>query len=162
MFIQKVSRLSHFLRVWLQSLKKILKWPNFFKIIIKDIKNADLKSIKKVFKKFTKKKVLAKMWRKYALFPLLLMFVKIVLLITFLCAFFKNFFNRFVISMKFCVFWHLFLIKKKNLGQISTFLNFETKLRKKRRQKSKNVLSKCVLDFKFCTHQRVCVLNLFF
>ncbi len=101
--------LRHFLRVWLQSLKKVLKWP---------IKNFSLKKLKKVSKtqnftlisnplknvlKNLLKKLLAKMWRKHALFPLLLMFVKLALLITFLCAFFKNFFNGFEISMKFCV-----------------------------------------------------------
>ena len=45
-----------------------------------------------------KKKLLAKTCWKNALFSLLLMFVKIVLLITFFGAFFNNFFNGFEIS----------------------------------------------------------------
>ncbi len=54
------------------------------------------------------KKVSIKNKTKYALSPLLLMFVKLVLLITFFGAFFKNFLNGIEISMKFCVFLYLF------------------------------------------------------
>ncbi len=51
---------SCFLRVWLQSLKKVLIWPkNFFFISKKGAKNAefhaDFESIEKVVKKCTKK-----------------------------------------------------------------------------------------------------------
>jgi hypothetical protein len=75
------------------------------------------------------KKLLAKTWRKNALFSLLLMFVKLVLLITFFCAFFHNFFNGFEISVKFCVFWHLyqFFQKKFFFVILVLFSNFEAK-----------------------------------
>ncbi len=55
--------LSRFLRVWLQSLKKVLIWPikNFFEKIKKVSKNAefhaDFESVEKVVKKCTKKKL---------------------------------------------------------------------------------------------------------
>ncbi len=99
--------------------------------------HADFESNEKVLKKCTKKKLLAKTWRKNALFSLLLMFVKLVLLITFLCAFFHNFFNGFEISVKFCIFWHLFrFFKKKNFQVIFVlFSNFEAK---RARNDSKN------------------------
>jgi hypothetical protein len=114
--------------------------------------HADFKSIEKVLKKCTKKKLLAKTWRKNALFSLLLMFVKLVLLITFFGAFFYNFFNGFKISVKFCVFWHLFRFFQKKiffLGHISTFFELWSQTRKKRLKKSKKVFFKCVLDFNF-------------
>ena len=103
--------------------------------------------------KCTKKKLLAKTWRKNALFSLLLMFVKLVLLLPFFCAFFNNFFNEFEISVKFCVFWHLFRVfpKKFFLGHISTFFKLWSQTRKKRLKKSKNLFSKCVLHFNFAT-----------
>jgi hypothetical protein len=54
--------MSHFLRVWLQSLKKILKWPKqifLFKKFKKVSKNAefhaDFESVEKVVKKCTQK-----------------------------------------------------------------------------------------------------------
>ncbi len=86
------------------------------------------------------------MWRKYALFSLLLMSVKLVLLITFFCAFFYNFFNGFEISTRFWVFWYLFWFC---LGHISTFWKLWSQTRKKRLKKSIKVFSKCVLDFNF-------------
>jgi hypothetical protein len=57
--------LSRFLRVWLQSLKKVLIWPKiFFFKIKKGSKNAefhaDIESVEKVLKKCTKKKLYAK------------------------------------------------------------------------------------------------------
>jgi len=55
--------------------------------------HADFKSAEKVLKKYTKIKLLAEMGQKYALFPLLLMFVTLVLLITFFGAFFKKTFS---------------------------------------------------------------------
>jgi hypothetical protein len=75
--------------------------------------HADFKSFEKGLKKCTKKKLLAQTWQKYVLFPLLLMFIKLVLLIAFFGAFLKNFFNRFEISMKFCIFGTFFEEKKK-------------------------------------------------
>jgi hypothetical protein len=54
---------------------------------------------------------------------LLLMFVKLILRITFFGAFFHNFFNGFEISVKFRVFdtYFDFFKKKFLLGHISTF-----------------------------------------
>ncbi len=56
--------LSCFLRIWLQSLKKLLKWPlkNFFakksKKVSKNAEfHADFESVEKVVKKCTKKKL---------------------------------------------------------------------------------------------------------
>jgi hypothetical protein len=60
------------------------------------------------------------------------MSVKLVLLVTFLCAFFYNFFNGFEISVKFCVF-NIFLdfLPIKMLGVIlALFANFEAKCTK--------------------------------
>jgi hypothetical protein len=99
------------MRICIQSLEKMLiraKQNFFFKNSTWISKNAefhaDFKSVKKVFFFMYKKKLLANMGQKYALFPLLLMFVKFVLLIILFGAFFKNFFNGFETSMKFCVF----------------------------------------------------------
>ncbi len=66
-------------------------------------------------------------------------------------AFFLTFFNGFEISVKFCVFWHLlwFFHPKNFLGHISTFFKLWRQMRKKRLKKSKNVFSKCALDFNF-------------
>jgi hypothetical protein len=64
---------------------------------------------------------------------------------------FFNFFNGFAISMKFCVFNTSFdfLSKKICFGYISTFFKLWSHTRKKLRQKSKNLFSKCVLDLNF-------------
>jgi hypothetical protein len=62
----------------------------------------------------------------------------------FLIEFFKKIFNGFEISMKFCVFLISFFDLEKKLGHISAFFKLGSQTRKKRRQKSKNVLSKCV------------------
>jgi hypothetical protein len=78
------------------------------------------------------------------------MFVKLVLLITFFWCVFSQLFQRIEISVKFCVFWHLFYFyKKKNLGHISIFFKLWSQTRKKQLKKSKNVFCKCVLDFNF-------------
>jgi hypothetical protein len=55
-----------------------------------------------------------------------------------------------------------FLIFSKTifLGHISTFSNFKSQLRKKQLKKSKNVFSKCVLDFNFA-HIKGCVFFIF-
>ena len=101
----------------------------------------------KRFEKMHLKKLLAKMWRKYALFSLLLMFVKLVLLITFFCAFCNNFsaWN----SAFFDTFFDFFLKKFFFLGHITTFFKLWSQARKKRLKKSKNVFCNCVLDFNF-------------
>jgi hypothetical protein len=61
------------------------------------------------------KKVISKNVTEICTFPLLLMFVKLVLLLIVLCAFLKNFLNGFEFSMKFCVFDTFFNFFKKNL-----------------------------------------------
>ncbi len=110
--------LSHFLRICGQSFKEVLirAKKNFFsKIQYGYQKMQNFSLISNPLKKVIKKKLLAKTWRKYTLFSLLLMFVKLVLLITFFGEFFNNFFNGFEISVKFCDFWHLFCyFQKKN------------------------------------------------
>jgi hypothetical protein len=50
--------------------------------------HADFESVEKVVEKTHQKRLLAKMCRKYALFSLLLVFVNLVLFITFFGAFF--------------------------------------------------------------------------
>ncbi len=83
--------LSGFLRICIQSLEKNAKRSKKMFSSIWILKNAefhaDFKSVEKV-KKIYQKKLLAKTWQKYALFPLKLMFVKLVLLVTFLVAVF--------------------------------------------------------------------------
>ncbi len=90
--------LSRFLRICNQSLQKVLiRATKIFSLknLIWVSKNAefhaDFESVEKVLKKCTIKKLLAKMWRKKALFHFLLMFVKLFLLITFFGAFFTTF-----------------------------------------------------------------------
>ena len=113
--------LSRFLRIWLQSLKNILKWPlkNFFwkksKKVSKNAEfHADFESVEKVLKKCTKKKLLAKTWRKNALFSLLLMFVKLVLLITFFWCIFSQLFQRIRNQREILRFLTPFSILKQN------------------------------------------------
>ncbi len=61
---------------------------------------ADFESVEKVLKKSNKKKWFAKIWRIYALFLLLLLFVKLVLLLAVFGAFFNNFLYGFKISVE--------------------------------------------------------------
>ncbi len=146
MFIKKGFRfLSRFLRVWLQVWKKYkYDLKIFFAENKKGIKTRRISRWFQIcwkrFYKMYKKKLLAKTWRKYALFPLLLMFLKTCFACNFF-AFFKNFFNRFKISMKFCVFWHLFDFFPKNLVWVILvlFSNFEAKRATKRRQNKKRM-----------------------
>ncbi len=93
--------LSRFLRICNQSVQKKLKRTkkNFvLRTSIWGSKNtefdADFESDEKVLKKCTQKRLLAKTWRKYALFPLLLMFVKLVLLVTFFWCNYLQLFQR--------------------------------------------------------------------
>ncbi len=110
----------------------------------------DFESVEKVLKKCTIKKLLAKMWRKKALFSLFTHVYQTFFAYNFFWCIFYIFFNGFEISEKFCVFDIFFdLKKKKNLGHISTFCNLWSRMRKKRLKKSKNLFSKCVSDFNF-------------
>jgi hypothetical protein len=151
--------LSRFLRICSQSSKKVLIWPKNFFFVTKSKKvsnnaefHADFESVEKVLKKCAKKKLLAKTWRKNALFSLLLMFVKLVLLITFFWCIFSQLFQRIRNQREILRFFKTFFdFFKKNyfLGHISTFFKLWSQTRKKRLKKSKNVFCKCVLDFNF-------------
>jgi hypothetical protein len=95
--------------------------------------HADFESVEKVLKKCTKKSYYQKRDRNMHFFH------------------FYSCFNEFKISVKFCVFWHLFDFFKKNffLGHIRSFFKLWSLTRKKRLKKSKNVFCECVLDFNF-------------
>ncbi len=90
--------LSGFLRVWLQSSKKVLIWPKKKKFlknskkVSKDAKfHADSKSVEKVGKQCTQKKLQAKqIWRTWAKVKKVHISVTF-LLITFLVHFFSSF-----------------------------------------------------------------------
>jgi hypothetical protein len=108
--------------------------------------------ISNTFKKFFKnvpKKVLAKTWRKYALFPLLLMYVKLVLLLTFLLHFSKKFL-RIWNQHEILRFLYLFWFKKKIYVIVALFSNFEAKRAKNgaKNQKTYKVQYMC-LKFNF-------------
>ncbi len=105
----------------------------------------------KSFEKVYQKKLLAKTWRKNALFSLLLMFVKLVLLITFFWCIFSQFFQRIRNQREILRFKTPFLIfqTKFILGHISTFFELWSQMRKKTAQKIKKLIQKCVLDFNF-------------
>ena len=105
--------LSCFLRFCNQSVQKVLikAKKNFYYKTAKFY--AAFKSLKKVLKKCTQKKLLAKTWRKNALFHFYSCSSNLFCLKHFFGAFFYNFFNGFEISVKFCVFLHLFYLFKK-------------------------------------------------
>ncbi len=71
--------------------------------------------------------------------------------ITFFGAFFNNFFNGFEISVKFCVFLHLFDFFPKKIVYVILvlFSNFEAKRAKNGSKIKKYVFCKCVLEFNF-------------
>jgi hypothetical protein len=74
-----------------------------------------------------------------------------VLLITFFCKFFKPFSTDLKSAWN-AVFWYIswFFQKKKNcLGHNSISFKISCQTPKKWRQKSKNILRKCVLEFNF-------------
>jgi hypothetical protein len=110
--------------------------------------HADFKSVEKVLQKCTEKKLLAKMWWKYALFPLLLMFIKLVLFIPFLVHFFKTFSTdmksawNYAFFDTFCLNFFLYVI-------LVLFSNFAAKTRKKGAKNQEHVLSKYFLDLNF-------------
>ncbi len=130
--------MSRFLRICNQSVQKVLKeqkkfFSKKFNMSIKKRRISRWFRIHwKSFEKMHPKKLLAKTWRKYALFSLLLMFVKLDLLVTFFWCIFYNVFNGFEISVKFC-FFNIFLIfcQKIFFGVIlALFANFEAKCAK--------------------------------
>jgi len=89
--------LRSFLRVWLQSLKKLLIWPNCFFLIKKAKKNAefhaDFKSVEKVFKQCTKKSYKQNNWNNWWTWVKVeKVHISVTFsLITFLCAIKKKF-----------------------------------------------------------------------
>jgi hypothetical protein len=112
--------LSRFLRIWLQSLKKILIWPKkkFFlqkskKVSKNAIFHVDLESVEKIVKKCTKKKLQAKqvwrIWVKTKKVHLSVMF----LLITFFWCIFSKLFQRIQNQREILRFLTSFLIFSK-------------------------------------------------
>ncbi len=96
------------------------------------------------------KKVVSENVTEKCTFFTLLMFVKLVLLITFFCV---NFFTTFSTDSKsawnyafFDTFFDFFK-EKIFLGHISNFFKLWSQTRKKRLKKLKNVFSKCILYF---------------
>jgi hypothetical protein len=108
---------------------------------------SDVKSVEKVFKKCTKI-VINKNVMEICTFPLLLIFVKLVLPITFFSTFLKNFFKVFDLSF-------LILSKKIFTVILVLFSNFEAR-HTETATKSKNVLSKYVLDLNFAPIKGLC------
>ncbi len=118
-----------FLRVWLQSLKKVLIWPIFFFFLIK-------KGVKKrrISKQNAKQVLRTRVKVKKVHISVTF------LLITFFGAFFQTFFNGFDISVKFCVFLtHIeFLEEKFFFALFSTFLKLLLQMRRKLLKKTEN------------------------
>jgi len=117
--------------------------------------HADFKFVEKVLKKCTKK-VISKDVTDIFTFSSF----TYVRQTCFAYNFFVHFLKTFSTALKSA--WHStflrpFLIKKK--GYVCTFFKLWSQTRLKRRQKSKNVLSKYVLDLNFAPIKRVCVLN---
>jgi hypothetical protein len=107
---KRFSVFSRFLRICNHSLqkvqiraKKIILLKNSIWVSKNAEFHADFESVVKVLKKCTKK-VIGKNMTEICAFSHLIMFVRLVLLITFFGATFYNFFNGFKISVKFCVF----------------------------------------------------------
>ncbi len=88
--------------------EKLLIWPKKFSFNQKRYqKTQNLTLISNPLEKFVKnlpKKVIRKMWGKYALFLLLLMFIKLVFLITFWGEFFWDFSTDLKTSWNFAFF----------------------------------------------------------
>jgi hypothetical protein len=101
--------------------------------------HADFESVEKGLKKFTQKKLLAKTWRKYALFSLLLMFVKLVLLVTFLVHFFTTFSTDYKSAWNSAFLISFFIFFTKNIYWVilALFANFEAKCAKNGSKKIK-------------------------
>ncbi len=117
--------MSRFLRICSQSSKKVQIWPKkkFSEKIEKDVKKRRIsrwfrirwKSCEKIYQK----KVISKnVTEKCTFFTF-----NHVRQTCFAYNFFHNFFNGFEISVKICVFWQLYRLKKKKkiLGHISFF-----------------------------------------
>ncbi len=105
----------------------------------------------KSFEKTHPKTVFSKNVTEICPFSLLLMFVKLVLLVTSFWYIFLQLFQRIRNQREILRFWYFFVFfaKKFFLVHISTFCKLWSQMRKKRLKKSKNVFCKCVLDFNF-------------
>ncbi len=112
--------------------------------------HADFKSVERFFEKMNpKKSYQQKRDGNMHFFSLLLMFIKLVLLVTFFWFIFYNFSTDQREILRFLISFLVFL-QKKILGVIlGLFANFEAKCAKNGSKKSKNVFCKCVLDFNF-------------
>jgi hypothetical protein len=136
---------SRFLRVWLQSLKKVLIWPKKYCFLKKSKKvsknaesHADFESVEKVVKKCTKKSLskksltnMSKSEKVHISFTFLL--------ITFFCSIFSKLFQRIRNQreiLRFLIpilnFWR----KKNFVALISTFLKLWLQMRRKRLKKT--------------------------
>ncbi len=145
-----------FLQVWLQSLKKVLIWPkknfvgknqkryqqmqNFTLIRWKSFKKFTRKVISKISLTNTSKR------RKSAYFHH-------VFANNIFGTFLKNFFYRFEIGVKFCVFLYFFDFFKPNFfkGHINTFFKLWSQTRKKRLKNTENLFYKHVLEISYAT-----------
>ncbi len=128
--------LSRFLRIWLQSLPKVLIWSKK-KFLWKNChKTQNFTLISNPLKKVWKnepKKVISKNVTEICIFSLLLMFVKLVLLVTFFCCIFLQLFQRIRNQREILRFMTSFFyfFTKKNFSIILALLaNFEAKCAK--------------------------------
>ncbi len=153
--------LSRFLRVWLQSLKKVLIWPKkiFFwqksENVSKNAEfHADFESVEKVVKKCTQKTILSKTSltnmsksEKSAYFRHI--FVKNF----FLVHFFKTFSTDSKSAWNSAFFWHLLWCfpKKIFLVIFVLFSNFDCKCAGNGSKKRKIFFYGCVLEFYYAT-----------
>ena len=108
----------------------------------------------KSFEKIYKKKLLAKTWWKNALFSLLLMFVKLVLLITFFWCIFQQLFQRIRNQREILRFLTPFSIfSKQNFFYVILvlFSNFDCKCAGNGSKKRKIIFYECILEFNYAT-----------
>ncbi len=105
----------------------------------------------KSFEKIYQKKVISKMWQKYALFSLFTHVRQTCFAFNF---FLVNFLSTFSTNSKSAwnsAFFDIFFGLKKKISRVifALFENFEAKRAKNGSKNQKNLFSKCVLDFNF-------------
>ncbi len=149
--------MSRFLRICSQSSKKVLIWPKK-KFFWQNRKRCQKRRISrwfrirwKSFEKMYQKKVISKNVTERCTF---FMFTPVRQTCFAYNFFVVHFFTTFSTDSKSAwnsAFLDTFFdfLKKKILGNISTFFKLWSQTRKKRLNKSKNVFCKCVLDFNF-------------
>ena len=148
--------LSRFLRIWLQSLQKVLLWPPKFFFL--NQQRCQKRGISrwfrirwKSFEKMHQKKVISKNVTEICTFFTFTYVRQTCFACNFFWCIFLQLFQRIRNQRETLRFWP-FLIKKiikKILGHISTSFKLWSQTRKKRLKKSKNVFSKCDVDFNF-------------